>query len=82
MHKIHLYLREDSLLSHVGCIDNQIEVLVDVIHDLGLEEGLGTVIHDLVAELGLGNILPQLLNAGASSLLGAAFVDNLVTFVL
>ena len=55
---------------------------MNVVHDLGLEEGLGAVIHDLVAELGLGDVLPQLLDASAPGLLSAALVNNLVTFVL
>merc|ERR1712110_948342 len=50
-------------IPHVGGEDNDVEVLVDVVHDLGLEEGLGGVIHDLVAELGLGDVLPELLGA-------------------
>ena len=38
---------------------------LNVVHDLGLEEGLGSVIHDLVAQLGLGNVLTELLDASA-----------------
>jgi len=60
-----------SGLPHVGSEDNQVEVLVDVVHDLGLQEGLGSVIHDLVAELGLGNVLSQLLDASSTSLWGS-----------
>jgi hypothetical protein len=33
---------------------------LNVIHDLGLEESLGSIIHDFVAELGLGNVLAEL----------------------
>merc|ERR1719282_1154853 len=71
-----------SSLSHVGSEDNDVEVLVDVVHDLGLEEGLGSVIHDLVGQLGLGNVLSQLLDASASSLLGSVQVNDLVSIVL
>ena len=55
---------------------------MNVVHDLGLEEGLGTVIHDLVAKLGLGDVLPQLLDASAPGLFSAALVNDLVTLVL
>merc|ERR1719282_121698 len=71
-----------SSLSHVGSEDNDVEVLVDVVHDLGLEEGLGSVIHDLIGELGLGDVLSQLLDASASSLLGSVQVNDLVSIVL
>jgi hypothetical protein len=33
---------------------------LNVIHDLGLEECLGSIVHDFVAELGLGNVLAEL----------------------
>merc|ERR1712095_121811 len=69
-------------IPHVGSEDNDVEVLVDVVHDLGLEEGLGSVIHDLVAELGLGDVLPELLDASATSLLGTVEVNDLVSIVL
>jgi len=69
-------------LSHVASKDDEIEILVDVVHDLGLEESLGSVIHDLVAELRLGNVLPELLDASASSLLGAIKVNDLVSIIL
>merc|ERR1712214_26386 len=69
-------------IPHVGSEDNDVEVLVDVVHNLGLEESLGSVIHDLVAELGLGNVLSELLDAGASSLLGAVKVNNFVSIIL
>merc|ERR1712228_451270 len=38
-------------LTHVSSEDNQVKVLVDVVHDLHLEEGLGSIVHDLVAKL-------------------------------
>ena len=67
-----------SSLPHVGGEDDEIEVLVDVVHDLGLEEHLGGVVHDLVAQLGLGDVLPQLLDARAAGLLRAVLVYNLI----
>merc|ERR1719479_825684 len=69
-------------LSHVSGEHNEIEVLVDVVHDLALQEGLGGVVHDLVAQLGLGDVLPELLDASSSSLLGSVQVDDLVSIVL
>merc|ERR1719384_871373 len=69
-------------IPHVGSEDNDVEVLMDIVHNLGLEEGLGSVIHDLVAELGLGNVLSELLDASASSLLGTVEVNDLVSIVL
>ena len=78
----HKDLGKDCLLPHIGSIDDHVEVLVNVVHDLGLEEGLGTVIHDLVAKLGLGDVLPQLLDASAPGLFSAALVNDLVTLVL
>merc|ERR1712018_540774 len=69
-------------IPHVGGEDNDVEVLVDVVHDLGLKEGLGSVVHDLVAELGLGDVLPELLDASATSLLGSVQVNDLVSIVL
>merc|ERR1719186_808115 len=61
---------------------DHVEVFVDVVHDLGLEEGLGSVVHDLVAELGLGDVLPQLFDSSASALSGTVLVNDLVTLVL
>merc|ERR1711990_487631 len=71
-----------SGLAHVGGEDNQIEVLVDVVHDLGLEENLGGVIHDLVAQLGLSNVLSELLDTSSSSLGRSVLVNDLVAFSL
>merc|ERR1719309_9129 len=75
-------LAQEGSLTQVGGEADQVEVLVDVIHDLGLEEGLGSVIHDLVAELGLSNVLSQLLDASSSGLGGAVFVNDLVALPL
>merc|ERR1711931_298500 len=75
-------LGQDGGLAQVGGEANDVEVLVDIVHDLGLQEGPGSVVHDLVAELGLGNILSELLDASAASLGGSVFVDNLVTLPL
>merc|ERR1711917_65572 len=75
-------LGQDGGLAQVGGEANDVEVLVDIVHDLGLQEGLGSVVHDLVAELGLGNVLSQLLDASAAGLGGSVFVDNLVTLPL
>ena len=71
-----------SSLSHVASKDNDVEVLVDVVHDLGLEEGLGSIIHDLIGQLGLSNVLPELLDASAAGLLGAIQINDLVSIVL
>merc|ERR1711990_589220 len=71
-----------SGLAHVGGEDNQIEVLVDVVHDLGLEEDLGGVVHDLVAQLGLSNVLSELLDPSSSSLGRTILVNDLVAFSL
>merc|ERR1711988_1907191 len=71
-----------SRLAHVGCEDNQGEVLGNVVHDLGLEEDLGGIVHDLVAQLGLGNVLSQLLDASTPSLSGTILVNDLVTLPL
>ncbi len=43
----------------------QVEVFLDVVHDLDLEESLSRVVHDFVAQLGLGDVLAQLFDAGA-----------------
>merc|ERR1719193_938488 len=67
-------LAEDSSLTQVGGKADEIEVLVDVVHDLGLKEGLGGIVHDFVAQLGLSNILSELLDASATGLGWAIFV--------
>ena len=82
INKICKHLCKDCLFPHVGGIDDHVEVLVDVVHNLGLKEGLGAVVHNLVAELGLGDILPKLLDPRAPGLLGAALVNDLITLVL
>merc|ERR1719200_14983 len=64
-----------SGLPHVGGEDNQIEVLVDVVHNFHLQEGLGSIVHNLIAELGLSNVLSQLLDASSTSLGGSVFVN-------
>merc|ERR1712038_2011018 len=71
-----------SSLPHVGGENNQVEVLVDVVHNFHLQEGLGGIVHDLVAELGLGNVLSQLLDASTPSLGGSVLVNDLVTLIL
>merc|ERR1739848_268528 len=53
-------------LTQVGSEANEIEVFVNVVHDLGLEESLCSIIHDLVAELGFSNVLSQLLDTSAT----------------
>ena len=82
INKICKHLCKDCLFPHVGGIDDHVEVLVDVVHNLGLKEGLGAVVHNLVAELRLGNVLPKLLDPRAPGLLGAALVNDLITLVL
>merc|ERR1712165_572596 len=69
-------------LPHVTSEHNQIEVFVNVVHNLGLQEGLGGVVHDLVAQLGLGDVLPELLDSSASSLLGSVQINDLISTVL
>merc|ERR1711997_287975 len=71
-----------SGLAHVGGEDDEIEVLVDVVHDLGLEEHLGGVVHDLVAQLGLSNVLSELLDTSTSSLGRTILVNDLVALSL
>merc|ERR1711990_603582 len=71
-----------SGLAHVCGEDNEIEVLVDVVHDLGLEEHLGGVVHDLVAQLGLSNVLSELLDTSTSSLGRTILVNDLVALSL
>ena len=71
-----------SSLPHVSGKHNQIEVFVNVVHNLGLQEGLGGVVHDLVAQLGLGDVLPELLDSSASSLLGSVQINDLISTVL
>ena len=48
-------------------IKNNVKALfyLNVVHDLGLKECLGSIVHDLVAELGLSDVLPQLLDASS-----------------
>jgi len=75
-------LAEDGSLTEVCSEADEIEVLVDVVHDLGLKEGLGSVIHDLVAELGFSNVFSQLLDTSSTGLDGSIFVNNFVTFSL
>ena len=75
-------LAEDGCLTQVGGEADHVEVLVDVVHDLGLEEGLCSVVHDLVAELRLGNVLSQLLDTSTTGLGGTIFVNNFVAFPL
>ena len=71
-----------SCLPHVGGEDDQVEVLVDVVHDLHLEESLGGVVHDLVAQLGLCDVLSELLDASTSGLGGSILVNDFVALIL
>merc|ERR1719300_407477 len=61
---------------------DEVVVFVDVVHDLHLEESLGSIVHDLVGQLGLCNVFPQLLGAVASSLWCSIFVNHLVALIL
>merc|ERR1719495_2690449 len=71
-----------GLFTHVSSKDNQVEVFLDIVHDLGLQEGLGSIVHDFVAELGLCNVLSQLLDTSATSFRGSVQINNLVSIVL
>merc|ERR1719273_1415982 len=68
-----------ALITEICSEADQIEVLLDVIHDFGLEESLCGIVHDLVAQLRFGNVFTQLLDAGT---LGcrSIFVDDFVAF--
>ena len=68
-----------ALVTKVSGEADQIEVLLNVVHDFGLEESLCGIVHDLVAELGFGNVFAQLLDTGS---LGcrSVLVDNFVAF--
>ena len=70
-----------GLFSEVCGEADQIEVLVDVVHDFGLEESLGGIIHDFVGQFGLGNVLPQLFNTGTFGR-RTIFVNDFVAFPL
>ena len=54
-----------GLFAKVGAENDQVEILLDVIHDLDFEESLGCVVHNFVAELRLGNVFSKLFNTGA-----------------
>merc|ERR1711887_269983 len=71
-----------GLFTHVSSKDNQVEVFLDVVHDLGLQEGLGSIVHDFVAELGFCNVLSQLLDTSATSFWGSVQINNLVSILL
>merc|ERR1719250_374465 len=71
-----------SLFTHVSSKNNQVEIFLDVVHDLGLQEGLGSIVHDFVAELGFSNILSQLLDTSATSFFSSVQINNLVSIVL
>merc|ERR1719397_1304146 len=75
-------LGQHSGLTHVGGEGDQVEILVDVVHDLGLEEHLSSIVHNLVAELGLGDVLSQLLDSSAAGLGRTVLVHNLVALPL
>ena len=68
-----------ALVTKVSGEADQIEVLLNVVHDFGLEESLCGIVHDFVAELGFGNVFAQLLDTGS---LGcrSVLVDNFVAF--
>merc|ERR1712020_322866 len=69
-------------LPHVGGEGDHVVILVDVVHDLHLEESLGGVVHDLVGKFGLSDVLSQLLDAVDSSLGCSIFVNHLVALIL
>merc|ERR1711890_140746 len=69
-------------LADISSEDNQVEVLLDVVHDLSLEESLCGVVHDFVAELGFSDVLPGLLDTGSSSFGRAIFVNDLIALSL
>merc|ERR1719510_1162253 len=69
------------LFPQVSSKDNQIEILLDVVHDLGFQEGLSSIVHDFVAELGLGNVLSELFNT-SSQWRRAVLINDLVAFSL
>ena len=54
-----------GLFAKVGAENDQVEILLDVIHDLDFEESLGCVVHDFVAKLRFGNVFSKLFNTGA-----------------
>merc|ERR1719219_671765 len=68
--------------SDVDGENDQVEVLVDVVHDLGLQEYLRGVVHDLVTQLGLGDVLSQMFDTGATTLCWTIFINDFITFPL
>jgi len=73
------FLAKLALLTKVASEADQVKVLLDVVHDFGLEESLSGIVHNLVAELGLGNVFAELFDAGSLGS-GSVFVDDLVAF--
>merc|ERR1712106_128836 len=71
-----------SSFTYVSSENNQVEVLVDVVHDLHFEEGLSSIVLDLIAELGFSNIFSKLFDSSSTSLWGSVFVNNLITLIL
>ena len=55
----------EGLFAKVGAENDQVEILLDVIHDLDFEESLSCVVHNFVAKLRLGNVFSKLFNTGA-----------------
>merc|ERR1711899_553639 len=68
-----------ALVTEISSEADQIEVLLDVVHDFGLEESLCGIVHDLVAQLGFGNVLAQLLDTSTLGC-GSVFVNDFVAF--
>ena len=68
-----------ALITEICSEADQIEVLLDVVHDFGLEESLCGIVHDLVAQFGFGNVLAQLLDTSTLGC-GSVFVNDLVAF--
>jgi len=80
-------LVSDAILGSLGLISevsgkaDQVEVLLDVIHDFGLEESLSSVVHDLIAKFGLSNVFTQLLDTSTFGS-GTVLVNDLVALTL
>merc|ERR1719273_1187899 len=66
-----------ALITEICSEADQIEVLLDVVHDFGLEESLCGIVHDLVAQFGFGNVLAQLFDTSTLRC-GSVFVDDFV----
>merc|ERR1711892_964499 len=72
----------NSSFTDISSKDDQIEIFLNVVHDLSFQKCLSSIIHDFITKFGFCNVLSQLLDTSSSCLWSSIQINNLVSIIL